>query len=184
MTVALDVKPDAAPDAGGLGSVLDGIPAPEAPKPDQRPKRNRPTTRAGRAAAAAAKGGGTPKQPRKDATSAQVAASVVGLHELAGAVVTITGRPTTGAMLATSAKDAGEAWAELSKRYPAVARLFTGSADALVFVKLLMVYAPIITTALAEKRDPSAGVDLAMLLGTIGGGTAQPEPSPAAPAAA
>lgn len=184
MTVALDVKPDASPDAGGLGSVLDAIPAPEPPKPDQKPRRNRPTTRAGRAAAAAAKDGGKPKQPRVNATQAQVAASVVGLHELAGAVVTITGRPATGAMLATSAKDAGEAWAELSKRYPAVARLFTGSADALVFVKLLMVYAPIITTALAEKRDPQAGVDLSMLLGAIGAGQPAAEPSPVAPAAA
>lgn len=178
MSGDLDVKPDA--DAG-LGSLLDGIPAaPEPPRPDGRPKRHRPTTRAGRAAAAAGKSG-TPKQPRKDATSAQVAVAVVGLHELAGAVVTMTGRPATGALLSTSAKEAGEAWAELSKRYPAVARMFTGGADAVVFVKLLMVYAPIILTATTERRDPSAGVELAGLLGSLG---AMTPPAPAeAPAA-
>lgn len=149
-------------------AMLDNIPAPPAPDPvpaDGKPRRTRPTTRAARAAATADK---APKAPRRDATSVQVAASVRGLHELGGAVVSMTGRPVTGALLSSSAKDAGEAWAELSKRYPAVARLFTGTGDAMIFVRLLMVYAPIITTAMSEAKDPAAAAGVASLLATLG----------------
>ena len=158
---------DLTPDDTAAPLTLEDIPvapAPE-PKPDGRPRRNRPTTRAGRAAA---KADGTPKAPRRDATTAQVAASVRGLHELSGAVVSMTGRPMTGALLSASAKDAGDAWAELSKRYPAVAKLFTGTGDAMVFVRLLMVYAPIITTAMGETKDPAAVAGMAGLLSTLG----------------
>ena len=166
------------PEDAGLAALLDDIPAPPAPEPvkaDGKPRR--PTTRAARAAAAASKSDKTPKAPRRDATSTQVAASVRGLHELGGAVVSMTGRPVTGSLLSASAKDAGDAWAELSKRYPAVARLFTGTGDAMIFVRLLMVYAPIITTALSESKDPAAAAGVASLLATLGPSfTAEPEP--------
>lgn len=146
-----------------------GDPVP--PPADEKPRRrNRPTTREGRRQAAAARADKTPRQPRNTAAqqSRRVAEGVAQLHALGGATAAMLGRPATGAALAASAPDAGAAWAQLAERYPAVAAVFTGGADAMVWLKLLMVYAPIVQTALTEKRDPNAAADVSTLLSHMG----------------
>lgn len=126
----------------------------------EQPPKGKPTTRAGRrarseqaAATRAAKPEARPKitAPRKD----NVADSVKGLHELAGALaLPMMGLPATGAALAASGPDAGKAWAALATRYPAIAKVFNGGGDGVLFVSLLMAYLPVITAALAESKTP------------------------------
>lgn len=152
---------------------------------DSKPRR-RPTTRAGRAAAkqarAAASGQAKPdKTPNRKSTQTgtakDVALAVQGLHELLGGVVLpMAALPTTGAALAASGPDAGEVWGQLSRRYPAIARLFTGAGDGMLFVKLLMVYYPVIMAAMAEQstpREERAAMAQAVMAATMAAASAE-----------
>jgi hypothetical protein len=78
---------------------------------------------------------------------------VLGLHQLAGAVVLpMVALPITGQALAAAAPDAAEVWVKLAQRYPAVARLFDTGGDGVLFVQLGMVYAPLVMLALSERQ--------------------------------
>lgn len=164
-------------------------PPPEPPEAPDAPKR--PTTRAARAAAAAARKG-QPKadkaparssNPRKSKTD--IAGSVDGLHQLAGmAVLPMVGLPVTGQALAASGADAGVAWAEAAQRYPWIEKAFGTGQDGLVLFKLLMIYAPLISVAMAEKSgalgDPAAAAvgDLSGIMSMMGQGASSPDVPP------
>lgn len=160
------------------------------PAPDTRPGKpaKRPTTRAGRAAAAAAKRGAKPDAApaRPKVTGRDVTASVAQLHTMAGAVLPILGMPHTGAALAASGDEAGKVWADVVRRYPQLERLFGAGTDGLVFFRLLMVYAPIVSLAVGERsapRDPAAGPNPMDLLGMFSGvSTMAPTDGPRPPA--
>lgn len=168
-------------DALDRAAALAALPDPPVEDPAAKTA-GRPTTRAGRRAAAAAKGDKAPRSTGSSSrpsgpTAKHIAQSVAGLHELAGGLVTMTGRPITGAMLTGTADEAGEAIAALSLRYPAVARMFTGTGDAMLFVKVLLIYAPIVQTALAEPRSDTDAAAASALFGMLG---AQAQAQPAA----
>lgn len=166
-------------DAADAAELIDSVPPVEpdpisspadepAAGPDSKPRRSkRPTTRSARAAASAARQANpaatppkdrAPKAARPTSTKTQVAQAAQGLHELAGALVLpMAGMPHTGVALVAAAPDAGKLWAELSVRYPAIARVFTGGSDGLLFAQLAMLYFPLITAGLSERSSPSSG---------------------------
>jgi hypothetical protein len=161
-------------DARALLATVDEAPAPPAdtaPPSSGPTKSKRPTTRAGRAAraAAAAKADATPKAT--GGRPSTVALSVQAVHEMAGGVaLPLMGRPATGQLLASSGKQAGQVWAKLAKRYPAIEKVFAATGDGALLLELLMVYAPIIMMAVNEKPGQAGpGLDLGALLGMAGG---------------
>lgn len=177
-----------------------GVQLPPPPEPPEAPEAvpapgKRPSTRAGRKAAAearaAAKAAGPVKadtKPRSSGTRSSVKRSDVtkgidGLHTLAGQVVLpLAGMPVTGQALVEAGPAAGEAWAAAAERYPWIGKAFGTGQDGLVLFQLLLVYAPLIQTALAEKAGtlppgaPAAGGDLAGLFAMMGAGAAAPGP--------
>lgn len=158
-------EPDPVQTPGQIEAPFDVEPA-----PDAKPKK-RPTTRAGRRAAAearkaqaAATGKPAPdRKPRGPAkpTKANVKASVEQLHSMLGMLaLPILGLPETGAALAAAGPEAGDVWAEAVQRYPALEKIFGAGTDGLIIFRLLMVYAPLVTVAMAEKsapKSPAAG---------------------------
>lgn len=162
-------------------------PPPEPPEVEGTPaKPKRPTTRAARAAAAAARKD-KPKADSKPRGGAgkpktDIRGSVDGLHQLAGmAVLPMVGMPVTGQALAACGPDAGAAWAEAAQRYPWIEKAFGTGQDGLVLFKLLMIYAPLISVAMAEKSGqlgaPTGAADpLAGLAAMMGAATAPDAP--------
>lgn len=146
-----------APDQLGSPLVI-----PEA-EPPAESKPARPTTRAGRKAAAearrAAKAQRADTKPKRPATTkSDVAKSIESLHAMAGMIaLPMLGLPQTGAKLAETGPEAGKVWADAVKRYPQLERLFGAGTDGLIIFRLLMVYAPIVSMAVGEKSAPKDG---------------------------
>lgn len=175
-------SPFLAPDAAA--ELLAAVPEPEPVEslaPDTAPAKPRKsrsgTSRADRKAKSP---DAAPRAPRAPAGQAaadrRVHDSVLGLHQLGGAVIgsPMLSMPITGQALAASAPDAAEVWVKLARRYPAVARMFDTGGDGVVFVQLAMVYAPLVMLALSERQAAAGGAPLPDFGAMLGDVTAPP----------
>ena len=141
---------------------------------------SRPTTRAGRKAAAEARRAGTVKTDSapKAPTKTDVKASVAQLHELGAVGLNMFGLPMTGAAVEASAADAGEAWAQVCRRYPAVEKFFGAGTDGLVLFRLASVYVPIVLVAVTEVSTPKDSPSTMAQASAMFSAMAQPATTP------
>ena len=145
-------------------------PAVEADAPPKRRSRSGSRTRKAPADKAPRSRSGS-RPPTKAQQTRQIAETMAAVHELAGGLLLpMAGRPATGAKLAEQAAPAGEWWAAMAARYPALARLFAATGDGMLFVQGIVVYAPVVRVAMAEQRgdaDPAAAGAGPDLLGGV-----------------
>ncbi len=144
----LDDEIPSLPDDPGAARFSEDLP----PATPIKPKRTRrPSTRTAKDKSPRA----TSSRPRGPNKSQQIVQTVAAIHQLGGELMLpMVGKPATGALLAQQGTDAGQAWAALAARYPAVERIFSTGTDGMLWINLAMAYWPVVMLALSEKAGP------------------------------
>lgn len=169
-----------------VDELLDAIPEPEPvdvpppPAEDERPKRGRPTTRAGRRAAAEAKAGKADRAPRSSGPSKPrtkpLADRIEGFYTTIGVGVGLALGQTDGMVIVANARSCAEAWSKAAASNPRIAEAWERILGVSVMGELLMAHAPIALTLAANHGMVPPGV-----AGMVPGGmepTAPDEPTP------